>query len=335
MDDGLQLNVAFLKKRVPNLTVAARAAGLRSATVSNLCTGKIPIGGAEVRTLATLASIAGCTMDELIIRKSGSGMIETGIRVIDLFAPVVRGGVVGFVARPMVGQIVMLAELFRRTKQRGFATVFWLSGKESQGIEDVTSEVEITCSTIDEVYQYISNERGVRDVILGADRGLVISGEMLALQEKLQEAGTRPITIALIDTRGESVDEDSPYGPLDTLWQFDVELASRSLYPAVSPLLSTSTILEGAQLEATHLAIQQRARKLLRRYRELRALVNAFGIEKLPESDVVIYKQGEQLEAYFAQPFYVAEPFRPELGEWTSLQDNLKHVVEIMDGGER
>jgi F-type H+-transporting ATPase subunit beta len=335
MDDDLQLNVSLLKKRVPNLTVAARAVGLRSATVSNLCTGKIPIGGAEVRTLATLASIAGCTMDELIIRKSGFTMIETGIRVIDLFAPVVRGGVVGFVARPMVGQLVMLAELFRRTKKRGFATVFWLSGEEGQGIEDVTSEAEVTCRTIDEVYQYISSERGVRDVVLGADRSLVLSGDMLALQERLQEAGTRPVTIALIDTRGEAVDEDSPYGPLDTLWQFDVELASRNLYPAVSPILSTSTILEGAQLEATHLAVQQRARKLLRRYRELRSLVQAWGIEKLPESDIVIYRQGEQLEAYFAQPFYVAEPFRKELGDWTSLQDTLKGVVQIMDGGER
>jgi F-type H+-transporting ATPase subunit beta len=335
MDDGLQLNVSLLKKRVPNLTVAARAAGLRSATVSNLCTGKIPIGGAEVRTLATLASIAGCTMDELIIRKSGAGMIETGIRVIDLFAPVVRGGVVGFVARPMVGQIVMLAELYRRTKQRGFATVFWLSGEEGQGIEDITSEAEVTCRTIDEVYQYISSERGVRDVLLGADRSLVLSGNMLDLQERLQEAGTRPVTIALIDTRWEGVDEDSPYGPLDTLWQFDVELASRHLYPAISPILSTSTILEGAQLEATHLAVQQRVRKLLRRYRELRSLVQAWGIEKLPETDIVIYRQGEQLEAYFAQPFYVAEPFRKELGEWTSLQDTLKGVVQIMDGGER
>lgn len=335
MEDDLQLNVSLLKKRVPNLTVAARAAGLRSATVSNLCTGKIPIGGAEVRTLAILASLAGCTMDELIISKSGVGMIETGIRVIDLFAPVVRGGIVGFVARPMVGQIVLLAELFRRTKERGFATVFWFSGEESLGIEDASSEAEVTCKTMDEVYQYISVERGVRDVLLGADRSIVLSGDLLALQERIKEAGTRPVTIALIDTRWEAVDEDSPYGPLDTLWQFDVELASRQLYPAISPIFSTSTILEGAQLEATHLAVQQRARKLLRRYRELRSLVQALGIEKLPESDIVIYRQGEQLEAYFAQPFYVAEPFRAELGEWTTLQETLKSVLHILDGGDR
>jgi F-type H+-transporting ATPase subunit beta len=335
MEDDLQLNVSLLKRRVPNLTIAARAAGLRSATVSNLCTGKTPIGGAEVRTLATLASLAGCTMDELIIRKSGMGMIETGIRVIDLFAPIVRGGIVGFVARPKVGQIVLLAELFRRTKERNFATVFWFSGDEGLGIEDATSEAEVTCKTMDEVYQYISAERGVRDVLLGADRSLVLSGDMLALQERIQEAGTRPVTIALIDTRWEAVDEDSPYGPLDTLWQFDVELASRQLYPAISPILSTSTILEGAQLEATHLAVQQRARKLLRRYRELRSLVQAWGIEKLPESDIVIYRQGEQLEAYFAQPLYVAEPFIEKLGEWTPLQETLKGVLHILNGGDR
>jgi F-type H+-transporting ATPase subunit beta len=274
-------------------------------------------------------------MDELIIRKSGFVMIETGIRVIDLFAPLVRGGTMGFVARPKMGQLVLLAELFRRTRERGFATVFWSSGEESLGIEDVTSEAEVICTTLDELCMYISSARGERDVLLGMDRSRVLSGDLLALRERLQEAGTRPVTFALIDTRGEAVDVDSPYGPLDTLWQFDIELSTRHLYPAISPILSTSTILEGSQLEAAHLTIQQRARKLLRRYRELRSLVHAFGIEKLPESDIVIYRQGEQLEAYFAQPFYVAEPFREELGEWTSLQDTLKSVVEIMDGGVR
>lgn len=55
--EDLQLNVPLLRRRVPNLTVAAKAAGLRPATVSNLCTGKIPVGRAEVRTLVILASI--------------------------------------------------------------------------------------------------------------------------------------------------------------------------------------------------------------------------------------------------------------------------------------
>lgn len=124
MDEELQLNVPLLRRRVPNLTTAAREAGLRAATVSNLCTGKIPVGRAEVRTLVALASLAGCSLDELIIRGSGVRMIETGVKALDLLAPVVRGGTVGFVARPNMGQLVMLAELMLRMKKRGFATVF-------------------------------------------------------------------------------------------------------------------------------------------------------------------------------------------------------------------
>ncbi|WP_342720203.1 hypothetical protein [Sediminibacillus albus] len=92
MKDDIKLNVDLLRKRVPNLTVAARSAGLRPATVSNLCTGKIPLARAEVQTLVRLASLAECSVDELIIKKGGESMLETGIKTLDLFAPLVRGG---------------------------------------------------------------------------------------------------------------------------------------------------------------------------------------------------------------------------------------------------
>jgi F-type H+-transporting ATPase subunit beta len=82
-----------------------------------------------------------------------------------------------------------------------------------------------------------------------------------------------------LSTHFEAPDEEVPYGPLDTFLRFDTDMASRGLFPAVDPIVSTSTVLEGAQLEATHLMIQQRARKLLRRYRELRFLVDKRGLD--------------------------------------------------------
>ena len=91
MVDDIRLNVPLLRRRVPNLTVAARNVGLRPATVSDLCNGKIHLGRAEVRTLVLLAELANCTLDELVIRNGGMEMIETGIKVLDLFAPLVRG----------------------------------------------------------------------------------------------------------------------------------------------------------------------------------------------------------------------------------------------------
>ena len=78
--------------------------------------------------------------------------------------------------------------------------------------------------------------------------------------------------------------------------------------------------------------IQQRAQKLLRRYRELRSLVTVSGIEKLPTTEVQTYKRGERLEAYLTQPFYVAEPFTGKKGESVLLQDTLSDVQKILDG---
>lgn len=330
--DDLQLNVSLLRRRVPNLTTAAKNIGLRPATVSNLCTGKIPIGRAEVRTLALLASLAGCSLDELILRGGAIGMIETGVKVLDVFSPLVRGGTIGCVARPGMGQLVLLAELFLRTKQRGFFTVFWLPEGEYVGVSDASAQADIVCHTEDEVFEQIEIHGHDVDVLLGADRTVVLSGELMSLKDRLNEAGTRPVTMVLVDTEGNGVDEEAPYGPLDTLLRFDVELTGRGYYPAVDPVISTSTLLEGAQLEATHFAVQQRARRMLRRYRELRALAQARGVDKIPASELGIFQRGERLEAFLTQPFYVAEAFTQKPGAWLSLYDSLDSIRRIVDG---
>ena len=331
--EELHLNVSLLRARVPHLTAAAREAGLRPATVSNLCTGKIPIGRAKVQTLAKLASLAGCTMDELIIRGSHKGMIETGIKTLDLFAPVARGGTIGIVAGPHSGQMVMLAELMRRFRTQRFATVFWKPAAASVGIDDVAGESEFTCLSFEEVWRTIAACARRAEVVLGADRSVVLSGELLRLNEKLEAEGIRTVTTILVDTGGTAIDEELPYGPLDTSLKFDADLAARGLYPAVDPVASVSVILEEAPPGSAHLTVQQRARKLLRRYRELRPLVAAGLADRLPGQDLKQVHRGERLEAYLSQPFFVAEPYTGKPGAWVPLQDALEDVKRILDGG--
>ncbi|MCL6444142.1 MAG: hypothetical protein K6T83_11915 [Alicyclobacillus sp.] len=332
MFDKIKLNVPLLRERVPNLTVAARAVGLRPATVSNLCTGKIPVGRAEVRTLVALSSLAGCTLDELIIREYTGGMIETGIKLIDLFAPIVRGGTVGFVARYGMGQLVVLAELIHRLKRMGFASVFWTLRQDDPDLVDIMNEAESICSTGEQVYEFVSRHHPEQDVFLAADRELVLSGELAALQERFQEESGSSLTIALIDTRGEAIDEDSPYGPLDSLLRFDMDLVARRLYPAIDPVTSTSILQENDQLEATHAKVQQQARKLLRRYRELRSIVNIRGLSGIAEKDVITYQRGERLEAFMTQPFYVAEPYTKKPAATLPLHVIIEDVQRILDG---
>lgn len=341
MDEDIRLNVPLLRRRVPNLTNAAKAAGLRPATVSNLCTGKIPLARAEVRTLVTLATLAGCSLDELVIRGGGTGMMESGIKVLDMFAPLVRGGTIGLVARTNVGQLVLVQELFHRFQQREYVTVFWSpftsqeltdSDNVHQAIKEVMECAQLTGTTLDEVYSLIDTHRNDKDILLVTDRRNVLSGGLWTLNDKLMEAGTRPITTILVDVSGEAVDDDVPYGPLDTLLHFDISLATRSLYPAVDPVTSTSSLLEGSQVELTHITIQQRARKLLRRYKELRSLVAAWGLERLSDVDRVTHHRGERLEAFLSQPFYVAEPFTKRQGVSVSLNDALNATRRILDG---
>ncbi len=330
--ESIRLNVALLRRRVPNLTTAARTVGLRPATVSNLCNGKISVGRAEVRTLVALATLAECTLDELIIRGEKIEMIETRIKALDLFAPLVKGGTVGLVARPGMGQLVILAELFHRLKKEGYLIHLLMPDGEHPEMKDTLNYVDIVSNSIDEAYEKMATSGPSNEIIFAADRTHVITGEIYKLQERLQEIGIENVTTLLVDLKGEVVDEELPYGPLETLWQFDIDLATRHKFPAINPIYSTSSVLEGTHVDQIHFTTQQRAKKLLRRYRELRSVVGTRGIDSIPNAEVQTYKRGELLEAYLTQPFYVAEEFSGKKGVAVSLQDTLIDVQKILDG---
>ncbi len=328
--ENLKLNVDLLRKRVPNLTVAARSVGLRPATVSNLCTGKIPLERAEVRTLVRLASLANCKLDDLIIQRGGEKMIETGIKTLDLFAPLVREGKTGLVARPGMGQLVLLAELFYRLKKQGFRSLF-LAEDSNTSIADALAEADFYSTSADDIFARIK-EYQPSDIILGVDRRIYLSEDFYQLEDHLFENGIKNITFAVVDTSGEAVDEELPYGPLETLWEFDMELAAKQAYPAVNPLTSISTVLEEINLDSGHMEVQQQARKILRRSKELTYLVEQRGKNNLSEADKITFERGKKLEAYLTQPLFVAEDFSGQRGQSVALSETLENVKAILDG---
>lgn len=325
--EDIRLNAALLRKRVPNLTTAAKEAGIRPATVSNLCTGKIDLGKAEVRTLVGLAKLANCTVDELIIRGEKMAMIETKIKALDFFAPLVKGGTTGIVARPGMGQLVIVAELLHRLKEQGYQTVYLVPENHHPELEGT---VELAVHITDSVAKTVDLlNRSSDKAVLFTDKGRVDSGELFELQEHL---GAQSATTLLVDLSGEVVDDDFPFGPLETLWQLDADLAARYQYPALSPLHSASSLLEEADLDERHFQLRQRAQKTLRRYRELRSVVAARGIGRVAKAELETYRRGERLEAYFTQPFYVAEEFTGQAGAAVSLAETLNDVEAILNG---
>ncbi|TFB21743.1 hypothetical protein E3U55_07890 [Filobacillus milosensis] len=332
MEENIKLNVELLRKRVPNLTVAAKSVGLRPATVSNLSTGKIPLGQAKVKTLTSLAELANCTVDELIIRGDQMKNLETGIKVIDLFAPIVRGGTVGLVARPGMGQLVVLAEVFYRMKKSGFKTVFCMLEEEVSGDEGPIENADYYSTNINKVKNKIKELLETDEVVLGVDRSKYLTDEFQDFFEEFDGVEGSKLTFLIVDTSGDAVDEDLPYGPLDTLWHFDMSLASRGMYPAIDSLQSVSIMVEEPNIDENHLKMQLLAQKVLRRYRELTYIVEHRGLDRLSDEDQLTYKRGQRLEMYFTQPFYVAEPFTNKKGEWVSTDDLLADVKNILEG---
>jgi F-type H+/Na+-transporting ATPase subunit beta len=332
MQDSLSLNVSLLRRRVPNLTTAAKAVGLRPATVSNLCTGKISVGRAEVRTLVTLANLANCSLDELIIQGGKLSMIETGIKPIDLFAPIVKGGINGFVARAQVGQLVVLAEITQNLSKKGFETILLTPDREFMGMSDLEGFADVKVHSAEDAFAEVSLREDKEKVVLQVNRSFVVSGDLYELREKFEAEGYPEITTILFDPSGTAVDEDDPYGPLDALCYFDIDLASRGIYPAIHPVQSTSILVEEDSLEDRHTAVNRKAKKLLRRYKEIRVLLNSLGKEKLPEADLELYKIGERLEAYLSQPFYVAEEFTRIKGAQVPVKESIIDIEKILSG---
>lgn len=327
--ESIRLNVALLRKRVPNLTSAAKSIGLRAATVSNLCTGKIPLARAEVRTLVALAQLANCSVDDLILTDQKGIKIETGIKAIDLFAPLVKNSTVGLLARPGMGQLALLAEVFHRLKKQKYQTILLKPNQEDPGLVDLANKARWITRTVDETVQSFEGYCLNKDVLLVVDRAHFVSGDLERIVQDERTEAVSSLTTFLMDLTGGALDDELPFGPLDTIWQFDPELVAKKHYPAIHPLNSIS---ENYPLEEKENRIQLEARKTLRRYRELRSLYAIRGYEFLPYKEQIDYARGERLEAFLTQPFFIAEPYTERKGRSLESDAIFAQIQDILRG---
>lgn len=257
-------------------------------------------------------------------------VIETGIKAVDVLAPLVRGGTSALIARPGMGQFVLLAELFCRTKTRGYKSILWVPETISSGVQDALGEATAVCHTLKSVLETVQLWGKECDLLLGVKSTFYLSEDLLALKEEIRSFGPHSVTYLLIDGSGVAFEETQPFGELDSEVYFDSDLLTRHLYPAIDPIKSTTSLCTSGSLEAYHLKIQNEVKNVMRRYRELRALTSAVTDPQFTKEEQEIYKKGTQLEAFFAQPFFVAEAYTKKPGEWLSLNDSLAELRRIL-----
>ena len=99
----------------------------------------------------------------------------------------------------------------------------------------------------------------------------------------------------------------------------------RKNYPGVDVLTTRSRLLDENLVGAADVDIARRAREAIALWR---------AAEKSPElaPDPVLLARAEKLQAFFSQPFFVAEPYTKRPGLHVSRAEALRGTCEILDG---
>lgn len=315
----------------------------------------LPIGDA---TLGRMMTIAGQPLDDLgeIVGPRAAvhspvvppptappalSFYETGITVIDLFAPLARGGIVTVHAPGTgLGKFLLLCELaYRHTKLRTGRVVFvdsgtdatavaWLGEVHEMGVTpqlvmlysspndppELREQAALAGVTLAEGFHTQGHE-----VLLVIERPLITRANASELAARLA-AARGGITLG-IDSH-ENVWEVLPpeLGAVAAHLAFSPALAQQHLWPCIDPLTSHSLLLTNGPASAEQRGLAQAARVTLQQLE-----TKQFG------NDPARLAWAQRLQRLQAQPFFVAEPFTAQPGVFFSLADTLRRYQEALD----
>src|SRR5215213_8526794 len=186
-------------------------------------------------------------------------ILETGIKVIDLVAPLARGGKVGLFGGAGVGKTILIQELIRNiaTEHSGlsvFAGVRLRIALTGLTMAEYFRDVEgrDVLLFIDNIYRYTLAGMEV-SALLGRMPSAVgyqptLATEMGILEERITTTKKGSITSfqAIYVPADDFTDPgvSTTFGHLDSRVELDRNLASQGLYPAMDPLTSFSRMLD-------------------------------------------------------------------------------------------
>lgn len=283
--------------------------------------------------------------DQAIPAPEQSGPIfETGIKLIDLFAPLARGGVNAlFTPLSGVGKVVVLEQLIETVARRyGGHTIFL--GAEAARYTGADFAIEISeIGLQDAVTLHFGrgdDARSLADTAAGAlaqaDRAretLVMAdaryAEVAGLQATIEAAAGGNVAVLWYGDGTAGVEPERFAGAHGVVG-FELWRAVNGFWPSIDPLRSHSDLIEGRQAE-----LVARAHRLLRRYEDLRIIIETDprGAGALAsDEDRAQAARARRLHAFLAQPFGVAELWTNTFGEFVPRAWALDGLEAVLDG---
>jgi RNA polymerase sigma factor (sigma-70 family) len=275
----------------------------------------------------------------------------TGIKALDLFVPIPRGGLVRFPFAAGIGMVVLLGELCKRATagsegraiwtgftQRPFDLRDWKAEMAEVGlgarVEHSLVDFEATAQLRRDAFAAgLDRAECLRDegcnvlVVLLCDTGFEsdVEASLVRLTAKHGSGAITTIVVTPFPERSEAVWTElvPPYKAQIVL---DRRRAKKRLFPSIDPLVSLSELLVAG---TRHADVAIRARRLFERYVAIDPGFELYGAPHKTHADPDVARV-HRLLGYLSQPFHVAEPWTGRPGEWIDQAQLFDEVEAIL-----
>ena len=193
---------------------------------------------------------------------------------------------------------------------------------------------------IDNIYRFVQAGNEI-SALLGRMPSAVgyqptLANELGALEERIASTDAGSITsVQAVYVPADDLTDPAPasiFTHLDATTVLSRSISEQGIYPAVSPLESSSRILDPALLGAAHYQAARRVQECLERYHELQDIISILGMDELSEDDKLVVYRARKLQKFMSQPLFVAEAFTGHPGVSVPVSATIQSVTEILDG---
>ena len=322
-----------------------------------------PIDGRGAISSTARLPLYDVTTGEPKAQGSAISLFETGIKVIDLLAPVPRGGIIAMRSMPGLGKLVVQQEMLHNLTTHYDGYVVGIGMDESSYD---ASELMVPFEALPDkqkmvlVFEQMSDspqvlQRLVRagltlaielrgqghETMLVVDKNVVAKADssmLNALKRVTQEQGL--LTLFLTPEEEGDVQhgaENDALKLLDTRIFFSRELAKQNIWPAIDRIASSSRLLSRgdglprpdavddnlSSLSQEHIDVARQVRELLQNY---------VSSSSDTGEDQQMVRRAQRLQQFLTQPFFVAEAFTDIPGEFVPFADTLRGCKELLEG---
>ncbi len=163
-----------------------------------------------------------------------------------------------------------------------------------------------------------------------------LASEMGKLQERIVSTGNGAITsVQAVYVPADDLTDPAPattFSHLDATTVLSRSIVEMGIYPAVSPLESSSRMLTPDIVGERHYQTAKEVQRVLQRYNELQDIIAILGMEELSAEDKQTVKRARRIQRFMSQPFHVAESFTGIPGAFVPMEKTVEGFEAILSG---